>query len=337
MLLWSEPLLPSETTWDRGSAYPKNKRRSDTIELYAIVPTMETLHSLNQMVADIPQATIHEIAPGYPAVQIKNSFGSADIALHGAHLIGFIPAAGTPVIFLSRAAVFTAGTPIRGGIPICWPWFSRHENRDDFPSHGIARTAFWTLRNVSHEGEFTRVEMSLSTDGTDPRWPFLSSASICFTIGAHLSVALTTQNLGEVPFDFGDALHCYFQLGEAKQTDVTGLTGADYVFSLADNEVKIQGDPIRIDQAIDRIFQTSESSTIVDRENQRVIVVNKSGSSNTVVWNPGEAGARKMADLADEEYRRFVCVEPANAYPSPITLSAGKSHTTKAVISVNSL
>lgn len=307
---------------------------SGTIELYAIVPPMETLHSLNQMVADIPQASIHEITSGYPIVRIKNSFGAAEIALHGAHLIEFIPSGSTPVIFLSRDAVFTAGTPIRGGIPICWPWFSRHENRDDFPSHGIARTAFWTLRNVSHEDEFTRVEMSLSTDGTDPRWPFLSSARISFTIGAHLSVALTTQNQGEIPFDFGDALHCYFQLGEAKQTNVTGLAGADYVFSLSDDEVKVQSEPIIIDQAIDRIFQTSESSTIVDRDNQRAIVVSKSGSSNTVVWNPGEAGARKMTDLADEEYQRFVCVEPANTYP--MTLSAGESHTTKTVISVNS-
>ncbi|MEH6586322.1 MAG: D-hexose-6-phosphate mutarotase [Halioglobus sp.] len=298
---------------------------------------MDTLHHLNQMVADVPQASIHEIASGYPAVRIKNSFGAAEIALHGAHLTEFIPTASTPVIFLSSDAVFAAGTPIRGGIPICWPWFSRHEHRDDFPSHGIARTSFWTLQNVCHEGEFTRVEMALSTDGTDPRWPFLSCARISFTIGAHLSVALTTQNLGEIPFDFSDALHCYFQLGEAKQADVTGLTGADYVFSLADNEIKVQSEPIIIDQAIDRIFQTTGSSTIVDRENQRVIVVSKSGSSNTVVWNPGKAGARNMTDLADEEYRRFVCVEPANAHPSPMTLSAGESHTTKTVISVNPL
>ena len=311
--------------------------RGGTIELYAIVSPMDTLHSLNQMVADIPQASIHEITSGYPTVRISNSFGTAEIALHGAHLIGFTPAASTPVIFLSSDAVFAAGTPIRGGIPICWPWFSRHQHRDDFPSHGIARTSFWTLQNVCHEGEFTLVEMTLSTDGTDPRWPFLSCAKISFSIGGHLSVALTTQNLGEIPFDFSDALHCYFQLGEAKKTDVTGLTGANYVFSLSDNEIKVQSDPIRIDQAIDRIFQTQESSTIIDRENRRVIVVSKSGSNNTVVWNPGVAGAKKMADLADQEYRRFVCVEPANAYPSPITLSPGGSHTTKTVISVNPL
>lgn len=298
---------------------------------------MNTAHSLNQMVASVPQATIHEMVPGYPVVRIANQFGSAEIALHGAHLIGFTPWGGTPVIFLSRQAVFQPGVPIRGGIPVCWPWFSRHRSHADFPSHGIARTGFWSLQEVCQEIDYTRVVMSLDTDGNDPRWPFLSSASICFTVGKSLGVALTTHNRDRIPFQFSDALHCYFRLGESEVSQLLGLDGCRYVFRLEDKVAKTQVESIQIDQPIDRIFQSTEPTFIVDPVNHRTIVVNKSGSGNTIVWNPGRDGAKTMADLGDDEYRQFVCVEPGNVYPLPIILEPSESHVTATTISVQPL
>ena len=295
---------------------------------------MKTLDKLQQIVAQVPQATIHEVAPGYPFIRITNAFGSAEIAMHGAHLTSFTPRDASEVIFVSRDAVFKAGMAIRGGIPICWPWFSRHQQQPDLPSHGIARTSFWDLQEVHHSDSHTQVVMSLSTDGDDPRWPYVSSAIICFTIGASLDVSLSTRNADKEPFQFGDALHCYFQLSEAERTEILGLDGSTYVYRLEDTTPKAQVEPIIIDQAIDRIFESTGSCSVVDRVGDRIIVVRKSGSSNTVVWNPGAQGATEIADLADEEYSQFVCVEPANTHPVPITLMPGASHTTQMSITL---
>ncbi len=295
---------------------------------------MKTLDSLQQVVAHVPQASIHEATPGYPFIHIANAFASASIALHGAHLTSFIPSETSEVIFLSREAVFKPGTPIRGGIPICWPWFSRHQQQADLPSHGIARTSFWNLQKVLHIDNQTHVVMTLSTDGNDPRWPFIATASICFTIGASLSIALTTHNADRVHFSYGDALHSYFRVTEAKHCEVFGLDGCTYVFRLEDDEPKIQTEPIVINRPIDRIFQASRSCSVIDRANGRTIVLEKSGSENTVVWNPGAVTAKDIGDLADEEHSQFVCIEPANAYPSSITLEPGASHTTEMSISL---
>lgn len=296
---------------------------------------MKTLDDLRQSVAEVPQVTIHEIASGYPFIRVSNAFAKADIALHGAHLTSFLPKGSSEVIFLSSNAQYQAGTAIRGGIPICWPWFSRHPQQPDLPSHGIARTSFWDLRDVNHSGDHTQVVMSLNTDGNDPRWPYASLVEVCFNIGATLNISLTTLNADSKPLQFSDALHCYFRVGDAERTEVEGLDGCKYVYRMEDTEPKTQTEPIIINRPIDRIFQSSRCCSILDGASNRVIVLGKSGSGNTVVWNPGAEGATRIADLANDEYREFVCVEQANTHPAPITLEPGSAHATQVSIAVS--
>lgn len=302
-----------------------------------MVQSMDLLSTLNQVVSNVPQVSIDELAPGYPVICVANDAATATIALHGAHLIDFTPEGESPVIFTSRNAVFRGGKAIRGGIPVCWPWFSAHPSDSTLPSHGIARTSFWELIEVAHTTTGTRVVLSLTTDGSDPRWPFASTATIAFTIGSSLDIKLTTENQSDSAIAFSDTLHCYFKVGAADQSEVTGLDGATYVFNLKDDELKTQDSAIIIDQPIDRVYHSAGANTIVDRANHRVIHINKSGSTNTVVWNPGSDGAKDIGDLADDEFHQFVCVEAGNAHPSPITLEPAASHTTAISVTIGEL
>ncbi|MEP5569437.1 MAG: D-hexose-6-phosphate mutarotase [Halioglobus sp.] len=298
---------------------------------------MKTLEDLQRMVAEVPQVDIHEESPEYPLIRVKNTFATAEIALHGAHLTRFKPKGASDVIFLSKHAQYKTETPIRGGIPICWPWFSRHQEHSDFPSHGIARTSFWDLKAVEHSDAHTQVVLSLTTDGTDPRWPYSSSVHAHFTVGESLSVSLTTFNADKKPFQFGDALHCYFRVDEAEKTEIIGLEGSSYVYRLEDPTEKTQAEPIIIDRPIDRIFQSTQACSIEDRASGRIILLEKTGSQNTVVWNPGADGAMQISDLSNDEYRQFVCVEQANTHPTPITLEPGASHTTEVSIALKDI
>jgi len=296
---------------------------------------MNRTATLIEATANHPNITIDEPAPGYPVIRVSNPQASASVALHGAHVVSYQPAGHQPVIFTSSAAIFSEGKAIRGGIPICWPWFSAHrDGTKGFPSHGLARTSFWQLDDVTSTGDATTLTLSFATDGSDAAWPYATKATLTITIGVTLSLALRSDNLSNETIEISDALHAYFQVAQAQQTEVLGLAGADYVFNLSDPEVKSQLSPIIISEPIDRVYHSTAAIDIADRAGERTIHIEKSQSHTTVVWNPGADTAAAMADLANDEYQNFVCVEPANAWPNRIPLPAGTSHTTSMTVSV---
>ena len=247
-------------------------------------------------------------------------FATATLCLQGAHLMTWTPG-DTPVIWLSPEARLQPGKAIRGGVPICWPWFGAHQ----LGAHGYARTAPWQVLESGIEPcGATRLVLAMSTEST-------STVALRLTviIGASLRMALCTSNTGSTDFHYSEALHAYFQVGDIAATRISGLAGCEYWDTVGGATLKLQADQIHFAQETDQVYINSAAECmIIDEILQRRIMVEKSGSLSTVVWTPWTAKAQRMGDLGQPEgWREMVCVESANAFENSLTLAPGCSHT----------
>lgn len=295
-------------------------------------PTSLSVQTPNQLTEHFGienQVWFEELADGYPVVRILNRHAKASIALHGAHLIDYCPADEEPVIFTSKAAIFREGKAIRGGIPICWPWFSAHPEKS--PSHGYARISFWKLESVSRDDDHTFLTFSLPVrDETG------LSARLDFVIGKELQLTLTSFNEGKSAQTFSEALHSYFNVTDSRKTQVHGLDGCSYLNTVGAESTGIQNGPLTFSDELDQIYASDADVTIVDQVNQRRIHLAKSQSGSTIAWNPGLEKGGSMADLLDEEIHAFVCVETANVRSQSISLPPGESHSISLTLSTSS-
>jgi glucose-6-phosphate 1-epimerase len=274
-------------------------------------------------------SNIHsETGPGnLRTVTIRNPYGSATVSLLGATLIDWTPADQRPVIWLSEKAVFKPGKGIRGGIPICWPWFGAHPGNPDFPQHGIARTRLWELKAGEELADGrSRAVFTLQPE-PDSIWPFHSRLEFIVTLGECLELELVTHNLGNTEFEISQALHTYFNIGDIYQVGVSGLDGKRYLDKLEGFAERTQQGDIEFSTEVDRVYLGSEDTcTIDDRAMNRQIEISKQGSRSTVVWNPWRDNSIKMADMSDEGYRTMVCVETTNAATDTRRIEPGTQH-----------
>jgi glucose-6-phosphate 1-epimerase len=269
---------------------------------------------------------------GLPEAEIQTPLASARVALHGAQLLAWQPAGAQPVIWLSKAAVFEPGQPVRGGVPVCWPWFGP---REGLPMHGFVRTRLWQVREASLDASQQVVLRLGLQDDADTRalWDHAFDLELVLTIGATLTLTLISHNTGDQPFTLTDALHTYFCVGDIHQTTVQGLDGCDYLDKVQNFAQLRQSGEVEFGGETDRIYiNTAADSVIDDRGQQRAIRVSKTGSRSTVVWNPWRD--KVFADMAAGEYRQMLCVETCNAGPDQIILAPGQSHALSARIAV---
>lgn len=267
---------------------------------------------------------------GLPEAEIQTPQANARVALQGAHLLAWQPAGAQPVIWLSPAAVFASGQPVRGGVPVCWPWFGA---REGLPAHGFVRTRLWQVRAASLDATGQVVLRLGLQDDADTRalWNHAFDLELLLTIGATLSLTLISRNTGDQPFTLTDALHTYFCVADIHQTAVQGLDGCDYLDKVQNFAQARQAGAVEFTGETDRIYvDTTADCVIEDRVHPRRIRVGKSGSSSTVVWNPWRDKA--FVDMAAGEYQRMLCVETCNAGPDQITLAPGQSHALSACI-----
>ncbi|NNC87874.1 MAG: D-hexose-6-phosphate mutarotase [Akkermansiaceae bacterium] len=283
-------------------------------------------------------ATVEEVVPGFPVIKIKTPQATAEIALHGAQVLGWQPEGAEPVLFTSLKAVFEEGTAIRGGIPICWPWFGAHPDDASMPSHGFARTRFWELTSAGMEGQDAVLVFKLPvTDETRAMFPHEFELTATIQVGMQLGVALKTRNLGEKSFRIGGALHTYFRVGDITRTQVDGVKGATFVDMLAGPDEQEMTEQLKIDGEIDVIYQSMSSLLLRDLSMHRAIFVDKFGSRSTVVWNPWKEKSKELKDLPNNAYKEFVCVEVANAGKDRPTVRPNMSHTLRATIGMRPL
>lgn len=276
----------------------------------------------------------HPALHGMVKAELDGFGGKAVISLHGAQVLSFIPRGQEPVLWMSEKSRFEPGKPIRGGIPVCWPWFGSHPSNAALPSHGFARLVEWEPAAAGECGnEAVFLELALTPQLVPDQFKapdFLLKLRIEVSNG--LTVALTIGNSGGKPLDYSAALHSYFNISDISQIAVGGLNGRACLNTLNNTVHRQQGD-IRFSAETDLLYgDTADTCVIDDPGFCRKITVAKVGSHSTVVWNPWEAKARRMPDFDDQEFRHMVCVETANAGADARTLAPGASHTLQVII-----
>jgi len=274
---------------------------------------------------------------GLPAVRVSSKSASGLVYLQGAQLAAWQPAGQPPVIWMSEKAVYRAGKALRGGVPICFPWFGPHLEHPEFPAHGFARTRAFEYRGARldgagrHELEFTLD----SDDQTQSMFPFAFNARLRVAIGKTLGLEFSVTNRDPQPFVFEAALHSYFGVADVTQASLRGLEGARYVDKVREQGVFTEGPrELRFVEETDRVYESTSTCTIDDRTGKRAIVIEKENSAATVVWNPWRERATQMSDLGAAAWLGMLCVESANVGKSRVTLAPGESHRLRVAVSV---
>ncbi len=287
--------------------------------------------------AALPASVRLEVGEGgLPVVRVDGSHGSAELYLHGAHLTRWTPADGRPVLWLSAASLFTEAKAIRGGVPICFPWFGANPLDPGAPAHGFARLAEWELVAARDDGDTVAVTLRLA-DSPATRataWPHRFEALYTVTVGTRLALALTVTNRDTDAISFEEALHSYLAVDDIRATEVAGLEGAPYLDQLAGMSVGTETGPVRFNAETDRIYLDSPAATAVTDGSGRTVGITTQGSHSTIVWNPWIAKAASMGDFGDDEWTGMVCVESANVRENRVRLEPDQSHTLTAVFDV---
>lgn len=282
---------------------------------------------------------IAEIVPGtngLPKVRITLPSATAEVYLHGAQVTSYRPANSEDAIFLSEHSSFEHGKAIRGGIPVCFPWFRNKLDDPKAPSHGFVRTKAWTLSSLTHGNETVTVTFTTESDDSTRQWfPFDFRLVHRVTVGVELKLELVMTNLDTKPLRFEEALHTYHLVGDARKVSIRGLDGVDFLDNTDGNKEKVQQGKLHFTKATDYVYlNTTHTVDLVDPTLKRLIQIEKGHSHTTVVWNPWQEGANALADLGNDEWIKMACVEASNIRAYGIELAAGSAHTMSATIRV---
>ena len=274
---------------------------------------------------------------GLPKVQVTTPAATGEVYLHGAQVTSWAPDGQPDVLFVSGASRWEAGRAIRGGIPICFPWFGNKAGDAAAPAHGFVRNKPWTLESIEETSDGVAVSLeTVSDDKTNASCPFDFRLVLRVTFGARLDVDLSATNTGATSRGLEEALHTYFAVGDAAAVRLSGLDGVRYLDKVDGGRECLQQGDIAIVAETDRVYlDTTGAVDIHDPVLRRRIQVAKAQSRSTVVWNPWIDKARAMADLRDDDWTRMVCVETCNVGPSAIELRPGQRHAMMLTVSVS--
>jgi glucose-6-phosphate 1-epimerase len=298
-------------------------------------------------------------ASGLVFAQVTAPAAEATIYLHGAHLTHWKPAGEAPAIFLSQRAEFVPGKPIRGGIPIVFPWFGdRHGDRHDGqagPMHGFARISEWDLAFAAMAGDELHLAFTLAPNQLSQSLGYDHfRLSYRVSIGRELTLELVVMNdsgnggsptsataqddqvTGGAPLLFEEALHTYFTVADARQISIDGLGGTTFIDKVDGMKRKLQpAGALKLEGRTDRPYLNTDSTCVLhDPAGSRRIVIAKSGSRTTVVWNPWNELTAKMPDMEPDAWLHMTCIETANAGEDTVTLKPGETHSMRAHVSI---
>jgi D-hexose-6-phosphate mutarotase len=292
---------------------------------------MMSLAELNDRFAIPFKLCFKSFGDGLIALDITNTHASASLCLQGGHLLRWHPVSTPePVVWMSPAATLAPQQPIRGGIPVCWPWFGAHGSDATFPAHGFARTQPWQVTGTrALEDDSTEIALTLQpSDATRALWPHPSQLDMLLNVGNTLKIALITRNLGDEDFVIREALHTYFQISDLAKVSVSGLDGCGYMDKAAGGTRGQQAGVVSFAGEVDCVYVNTGSACVIEDPGlHRRIRIAKLGSQSTVVWNPWQARADQMGDLGADGWKGFVCVESGNALENAVTVKAGGGHT----------
>jgi glucose-6-phosphate 1-epimerase len=269
------------------------------------------------------------------SLTVSNKYAEAKISMYGAHMMSFRPRNSEEVLWMSPKSNFEVGRPIRGGIPVCFPWFGPHKTDPGKPQHGFGRLMYWqvTETSVQTTGEtLVRLQMD-ACEKTRTFWPFDFTACLTVIVGQTLIVSLEVLNRSTEDFEYTCALHSYYNISTIGNITISGLKGTSYHSQIDRGEYVQESTKLEINNAETRHYYNTEATCILeDKGLKRKIRIAKAGSRVTTVWNPGKEACATMEDMPSDAYLHFVCVEAVNAFSDVIKLLPEQSHTTSIVI-----
>jgi glucose-6-phosphate 1-epimerase len=276
---------------------------------------------------------------GLPKVRVTAPQSNGEMHLHGAQVTSWRPANAEEVIFVSQQARWEEGKAIRGGIPICFPWFRAKADDPHAPAHGVVRTKVWTLESVEHDSDGVTISMSTENDLDARRWwPADFRLLQRVTFGRELKLEFTVTNTSAAPFRFEEALHTYYKVGDVRKVRIRGLDGVRYLDNTDSNREKTQKGDVVISSPTDSAYVNSQNALeLLDPGLNRSIRIAKQNSRTTVIWNPWAEGARALSDLGEDEWQQMVCAEASNILENTVELAPAEDHTMTVTMTVNPL
>jgi len=286
---------------------------------------------------EIPAAaSVVEGNGGLQKVCIASPQGVGEMYLHGAHITSWKPAGRDETLFLSSQSRWESGHAIRGGIPICFPWFGGKADDPKAPAHGFVRTMPWQLESIAQTEDGITVSMSIESDEDTRRWwPAEFRLAYRVTFASDLKLELAVTNTGKKSLRFEEALHAYHRVGNILNTRVGGLHAVDYIDKTDLNRRKFQRGEIAINSETDRVYlNTKDAVELEDPVLRRRTRIAKENSYTTVVWNPWVQKAQSLSDFADDEWIQMICIETSNVSDFAVDLVPGQQHKMKALVRV---
>lgn len=282
----------------------------------------------------VPALTLTEYA-GFACLQMHNVHGRVLIALQGGQILSWVPAGQRDVVWLS-SRLRPAPAAVRGGIPVCWPWFGKQGMPQGAMQHGPVRNAVWKAI-ASSESRNGTLSVTLAPDRAAPGGALVDhyapqlDLQLTIELGPVLRMDLRTHNLGPRPFALTQALHTYLAVGDAERVEIRGLDGLRFDSRVDGSRGNMHVGDFKLLQCCDNTYLHADSANehlyvLQDPTWQRQITLNTQGSQSLVVWNPGATGAASMEDVADSAWKDFLCVEAANAGEDVVTLAPGAHH-----------
>ena len=267
---------------------------------------------------------------GFPFILISNRSATALISVYAAQVLSFQPAEECEdLLFLSQKSYYDDGKAIRGGVPVCWPWFGADSSGLQRPNHGFVRNSLWTVLGVEAVTDLeTKVKLGLiETNKSEELWQQAFALELEITVGNSLTLELITRNTGNEVFSITQAFHTYFQVGNIKQVKVLGLENTKYFDKLDEGVQKAQIGAVTVSEEVDRIYTGVQNVLIIDDSAfDRRIRISSTGSKSAVVWNPWIETSAKMADLENDDYLRFLCVEAGNVATDIVEIPPGSKY-----------
>ena len=282
-----------------------------------------------------------EGAGGQPVLQVTTEMAQAVVSIHAGQVLSFQPAGQSDdLFFLSETAFYAPGKAIKGGVPICWPWFGPDPEGKGRPGHGFVHNRPWNLlgTEVLADGRIL-VRLGLSdSDETRAIWDHAFELELQATIGSSLDVALITRNKGTTASPLSQGLHTYLGIGDIEKVQVLGLEGRSYIDNMDGGTEKTQQGAVTIKGEVDCLYTGVDGIlNVEDRALNRRITITPRGSASAVVWNPWAATAASMGDLGDEDYKVMLCVETNNAGPDTVQVAPGGEHCMAAEYALSAL
>ena len=262
---------------------------------------------------------------GFKYIEIKNAKAEAKIALQGAHVFHYKKENKSSLLWLSELAFFEHGKAIRGGVPICFPWFGKHKNDATLPQHGFARTALWSLTLEEEiDDNTTHIELQLlSTKESKKVWDYDFDVRLDILVGEELSLKLMVTNRDNKAFEITTALHSYFNVSNIENIKINTLKNCNYLDAL-DGKEYIQKDEFVVNKEVDRVYWDASSNILLE-DDLRKIELTQKGSNSLVVWNPWCEKSKSMADMSDDGYKNMICLETGNVGRDFRLLEVGES------------